>query len=50
MSFLHPEALYFMLVPLMILFGFLLSQKESQDNLNKKLVIQLINCIKMIYT
>ncbi len=30
MSFLHPEFLYFMLPPLFILFGFLLTQKESQ--------------------
>ena len=30
MSFLHPEFLYFMLPPLFILFGLLLTQKESQ--------------------
>lgn len=30
MSFLHPEFLYFMLPPLFILFGLLLSQKEAQ--------------------
>ena len=30
MSFLHPEFLYYMLVPLFILFGLLLTQKESQ--------------------
>ena len=30
MSFLHPEFLYFMLPPLFILFGFLLTQKEQQ--------------------
>ena len=30
MSFLHPEFLYYMLPPLLILFGFLLTQKESQ--------------------
>ncbi|MDQ7045301.1 MAG: VWA domain-containing protein [Sulfurimonas sp.] len=30
MSFLHPEVLYYMLVPLVVLFAFLLSQKESQ--------------------
>lgn len=30
MSFLHPEFLYFMLPPLFILFGFLLTQKETQ--------------------
>jgi len=30
MSFLHPEFLYYMLPPLFILFGLLLTQKESQ--------------------
>jgi len=30
MSFLHPEFLYYMLAPLFILFGLLLTQKESQ--------------------
>lgn len=30
MSFLHPEFLYYMLVPLFILFGLLLTQQESQ--------------------
>lgn len=30
MTFLHPEFLYYMLPPLFILFGFLLTQKESQ--------------------
>lgn len=30
MSFLHPEFLYYMLIPLFILFGLLLTQKESQ--------------------
>lgn len=30
MSFLHPEFLYYMLPPLLILFGLLLTQKESQ--------------------
>ncbi len=30
MSFLHPEFLYYMLPPLIILFGFLLTQKEAQ--------------------
>ncbi|MFT7004329.1 MAG: Ca-activated chloride channel family protein [Sulfurimonas sp.] len=30
MSFLHPEFLYYMLAPLFILFGLLLSQKETQ--------------------
>ena len=30
MSFLHPEFLYYMLPPLFILFGFLLTQKETQ--------------------
>lgn len=30
MSFLHPEFIYFMLPPLFILFGLLLTQKESQ--------------------
>jgi len=42
MSFLHPEFLYYMLPPLMILFGFLLTQKEAQatffsDEVMKKL-------------
>lgn len=30
MSFLHPEFLYYLLPPMFILFGFLLTQKESQ--------------------
>ncbi len=30
MSFLHPEFLYYMLIPLFVLFGFLLTQKEAQ--------------------
>jgi len=30
MSFLHPEFLYYMLPPLFILFGLLLTQKEAQ--------------------
>lgn len=30
MSFLHPQFLYFMLPPLFILFGFLLTQKDSE--------------------
>ena len=30
MTFLHPEFLYYMLPPLFILFGFLLTQKEAQ--------------------
>ena len=32
MSFLHPEFLYYMLPPLFILFGLLLTQKEAQAN------------------
>ncbi|QHG91523.1 VWA domain-containing protein [Sulfurimonas sp. CVO] len=32
MSFLHPEFLYYMLPPLFILFGFLLTQKEAYAN------------------
>ena len=32
MSFLHPEFLYFMLPPLFILFGFLLTQKEAEGH------------------
>ena len=32
MSFLHPEFLYYMLIPLFILFGLLLTQKESQEH------------------
>ena len=32
MTFLHPDFLYFVLPPLFILFGFLLTQKESQEN------------------
>ena len=32
MNFLHPEFLYYMLPPLFILFGFLLTQKEAQAN------------------
>ena len=32
MSFLHPEFLYYMLPPLFILFGFLLTQKEAQGH------------------
>lgn len=39
MSFLHPEFLYFMLPPLLILFGLLLTQKESQSHLFSKEVI-----------
>ena len=31
MTFLHPEFLYFMLPPLFILFGLLLTQKEAQE-------------------
>ncbi len=30
MSFLHPELIYYLLPPMLILFGFLLTQKESQ--------------------
>jgi len=32
MSFLNPEALYYLLPPLFILFGLLLTQKEAQGN------------------
>lgn len=32
MSFLHPEFMYYMLPPLFILFGLLLTQKESHSN------------------
>lgn len=32
MSFLNPQALYFLLPPLFILFGLLLTQKESQEH------------------
>lgn len=32
MSFLHPEFLYYMLPPLFILFGLLLTQKEAQES------------------
>ena len=31
MTFLHPEFIYYMLVPLILLFGFLLTQKERHD-------------------
>jgi len=30
MSFLHPELIYYLLPPMLVLFGFLLTQKESQ--------------------
>ncbi|MDP2893373.1 MAG: VWA domain-containing protein [Sulfurimonas sp.] len=36
MSFLHPEFLYYMLPPLLILFGFLLTQKESHEHFFSK--------------
>ncbi len=32
MSFLHPEFLYYMLPPLFVLFGLLLTQKETQEH------------------
>jgi len=32
LSFLHPEFLYFMLIPLFVLFALLLTQKESQEH------------------
>ncbi|MDD2905145.1 MAG: VWA domain-containing protein [Sulfurimonas sp.] len=40
MSFLHPEFLYFMLPPLFILFGFLLTQKEQQAHFFSDEVLQ----------
>ena len=40
MSFLHPEFLYFMLPPLFILFGLLLSQKEAQADFFSDEVLQ----------
>src|SRR3989339_5684 len=39
MSFLHPEFLYYMLPPLLILFGFLLTQKESHEHFFSKEVM-----------
>ena len=36
MSFLHPEFLYFMLPPLFVLFGLLLTQRESQESFFSK--------------
>ncbi len=39
MSFLHPEFLYYMLPPLFILFGLLLTQKESQEHFFSQEVI-----------
>jgi Ca-activated chloride channel family protein len=39
MSFLHPEFLYYMLPPLLILFGLLLTQKESQAQFFSKEVM-----------
>ena len=39
MSFLHPEFLYYMLPPLFILFGFLLTQKESHEHFFSKEVM-----------
>nr|WP_321268231.1 VWA domain-containing protein [uncultured Sulfurimonas sp.] len=39
MSFLHPEFMYYMLPPLFILFGFLLTQNEVQENFFSKEVI-----------
>jgi len=40
MSFLHPEFLYYMLLPLVILFGLLLTQKESQAHFFSKDVME----------
>ncbi len=40
MSFLHPEFLYYMLPPLFILFGLLLTQKESQEHFFSQEVIK----------
>ncbi|MDD2790064.1 MAG: VWA domain-containing protein [Sulfurimonas sp.] len=40
MSFLHPEFLYFMLPPLFILFGFLLTQKEQEAHYFSKEILQ----------
>jgi Ca-activated chloride channel family protein len=40
MSFLHPEFLYYMLPPLFILFGLLLTQKEAQATFFSKEVIE----------
>lgn len=39
MTFLHPEFLYYMLPPLFILFGLLLTQKESQEHFFSKEVM-----------
>ncbi|WP_373000484.1 VWA domain-containing protein [Sulfurimonas sp.] len=39
MSFLHPEFLYYMLPPLIILFGLLLTQKETQAHFFSKEVM-----------
>ncbi|DAB30026.1 MAG TPA: VWA domain-containing protein, partial [Sulfurimonas sp. UBA12504] len=40
MSFLHPEFLYFMLPPLFILFGLLLTQKEQQAHFFSEEVLE----------
>jgi len=40
MSFLNPEALYYLLPPLLILFGFLLTQKEAQGHFFSDEVMQ----------
>lgn len=40
MSFLHPEFLYFMVVPLVVLFALLLTQKESQEEFFSKEVLE----------
>lgn len=40
MTFLHPEFLYYMLPPLLILFGFLITQKETHSHFFSDEVIQ----------
>ena len=40
MSFLHPEFLYYLLPPIFVLFGFLLTQKESQAHFFSDEVIE----------
>ncbi|MDY0116752.1 MAG: VWA domain-containing protein [Sulfurimonadaceae bacterium] len=40
MSFLHPEFIYFMVVPLLVLFGLLLTQKKAEESFFSKEVLE----------
>ena len=50
MEFLHPEFLYYMLVPLLILFGLLLTQKGSQATFFSKEVMDKLRVLEKTLT